>query len=243
MHSSLGRLYRNRGVLLVAFGVVATLWLRATGQLNLYIHPRYYLFSVVMSVVGLAAIIFSTQNSKHKHHHSPPSRNVAVSLTIVLIAFAMLIIIKPASLSSDIASQRGVNSGANTDAITKLNDIDVVSPFGNNSTNQLSVRDWSNLLSQTSDNAFFAGKQATVLGFITPGDNKDTFYVSRFVVSCCTVDARPIGVPVYKPNWQKTYQNNQWLEVSGVFQVKDGQVAIHPENIKQVDKPKDEYVY
>ena len=40
---------RWQGVLLTLVVGVATLWLAATGQLVLYIHPRYDVFTVVMT--------------------------------------------------------------------------------------------------------------------------------------------------------------------------------------------------
>ena len=47
-------LARWQGVLLTLVVGVSTLWLAATGQLVLYIHPRYVVFTVVMTLIGVA---------------------------------------------------------------------------------------------------------------------------------------------------------------------------------------------
>ena len=45
------RSYRRwQGVLLIVAALVATVWLAATNQLILYIHPRYVVFTVIMAV-------------------------------------------------------------------------------------------------------------------------------------------------------------------------------------------------
>lgn len=242
MHSSLGWIHKNRGPLLIACGIVATLWLRLSGNLNLYIHPRYFTFSVAASLLGLLVIIIVLHWSNRVSLPSP-NRQVAAAALLILLSLFTLIITKPASLSSDLATQRGINSGANTEALDKLANIDVISPFGNSSTTQLTVRDWANLLSQTNDQAFFAGKQAQVTGFITADEDKDVFYVSRFVISCCTVDARPIGVPIYSPGWQEKFKSDQWVEVDGNFDENAGLIVVKPDRISPIEKPKDEYVY
>ena len=41
------------GLVLIVVAVVATIWLGATGDLTLYIHPRYVIFTVIMAVLAL----------------------------------------------------------------------------------------------------------------------------------------------------------------------------------------------
>lgn len=242
MRSSLAWIYDRRGTVLILFGVVATIWLKLSGQLNLYIHPRYFTFSVVMAAVG-GYLCVQAIRQKSKVKIDQLSKRQYISLGLILLSFVALLVLKPSSLSSNIATQRGINSGSNTEVLSKLTNFDVVSPFGNTETSQLTVKDWANLLSQTSDQTFFAGKKAKVSGFVTVDSNNNIFFVSRFVVSCCAVDARPIGVPVYKENWQATYQKDEWVEVSGVFGVYDGQISLKPETITPISQPESPYVY
>ncbi len=39
-------------MVLSLIGLVATIWLGLTGQLALYIHPRYFVFTVIMAVIA-----------------------------------------------------------------------------------------------------------------------------------------------------------------------------------------------
>ncbi len=232
-----------RGVVLIAIAAVATVWLGATKQLGLYIHPRYNTFSLIACGLGLIVVVWSLNDKPHERKNT--SKLSIKTLLIIALSFISLLVIKPTTLSSDIANQRGVNSAANTDALAKLSNADVISPFGSTSFTQLSIKDWANLLAQTNDHAFFVGKQATVSGFITKDENdpNNRFFVSRFVVSCCAVDARPIGVPIYLPDWQNTYKQDQWIAVDGKFVVTNDKVALDKPKIEVIEKPRDPYVY
>jgi putative membrane protein len=232
------------GVLLLAVIAVSTLWLAASKQLSLYIHPMYSVCSIVACGLAVLCIAWSIKSRSVKDDKDtlPRARN-----ELVLLAFIVgLLIIKPAVLSSDIASQRGVNSATvTTDALQKLANTDVISPFGGANFAQLNVKDWASLLTQFSDKAFFVGKQVDVSGFIVADEISpaDYFFVSRFVVSCCAIDARPIGVPVYLPNWRASYKTDQWVKVAGSFSFINNRIALQQPELVIIEKPKDAYVY
>jgi len=236
-------LQNYQGITLIAVAGVATIWLGATRQLGLYIHPRYNIFSLVACGIGLLAVAWAFGSISDKNNRK--NKLSYVGLLIIALSVFNLLIIGPTTLSSDIANQRGVNSAANTDVLAKLSNADVISPFGSTSFTQLSIKDWASLLSQTNDNAFFVGKQASISGFITKDetDPNNRFFVSRFVVSCCAVDARPIGVPVYFPDWQRNYEPDQWLAVEGKFEVNNDKIALYMPKIDLIDIPRDAYVY
>jgi uncharacterized membrane protein YcgQ (UPF0703/DUF1980 family) len=66
-------------------------------------------------------------------------------------------------------------------------------------------------------------------------------------MTCCAVDARPIGVPVYQPNWRNTYKADQWVDVQGTF-IQNPEagaiaVAIGPKSITPISEPDNPYVY
>jgi putative membrane protein len=54
---------RWRGVALMSVVVVATIWLAVSGQLILYIHPRYVVFTVIMAVVALVFVAASAERN------------------------------------------------------------------------------------------------------------------------------------------------------------------------------------
>jgi uncharacterized repeat protein (TIGR03943 family) len=107
------------------------------------------------------------------------------------------------------------------------------------------------VLRQTSDLAFFDGKPATaLLGFVTPDadDPDNMFYVSRFAVTCCAVDAQPLGMPVYLPGWQSTLEAGSWVEVSGPFvsnpsQASTQAIVIEPDSVEAVEQPREPYLF
>ncbi len=241
---------RWQGVLLSLVVVVATLWLGLSGQLGLYIHPRYFVFTMAMAVVGL--VLVSAGFARRRHFEVDRTGRVETTLTgvgvvVLLIMGVAMVVVPPTTLTSATATQREVNSGGlGTDDDAEQ----AAALIGTGDFEQLSVREWVSLLAQSSDPAFYSDKTAQVSGFVTPdtGDPENVFYVARFVVTCCAVDAQPIGVPVYLPGWQTEYEVDDWVQVTGRFNVNESAsasdaLAITPVEILPVDQPNDPYVY
>ena len=112
-----------------------------------------------------------------------------------------------------------------------------------------SVREWAAILTQTSDPAFYAGKPAQVVGFVSEDpDDPDQFYLTRFVVSCCSVDAQPVGVPVRLPGWRDSYGPEDWLAVSGQFVLNPSSsspepIVLSPDAVEPTKQPDDPYLF
>lgn len=262
--------------MLTLVGVIATLWLAATGQLSLYIHPRYILFSVILALIAAALavtgfLLVPAEPHNHNHARDPghphpdgptgelpdaPEANrvrragrgtgrlrAAGSLTVVAAAVIGLLLLPPSRLSAVTASQRDLNvSGTLTQYQTqKLAGKD---PSG------FDVRDWASVLRYPPAPNYLTGKTATVTGFITedPNNPSTTFYVTRFIVTCCTVDAQPVGVPVYDPGWQARYKSDQWVTVTGGFRKPPGTPtgtpdALIPSRLTATTQPDKPYLY
>lgn len=47
---------RWRGLVIIGAMAAVTLWLAASGQLALYIHPRYNLFTVLMAIIAVVVV-------------------------------------------------------------------------------------------------------------------------------------------------------------------------------------------
>ena len=292
---------RWQGVLLTLVVGISTLWLSATGQLVLYIHPRYVVFTVIMIAIGMVlslGVLVLAPSSRgsgddgHDHDHdghdhdghdghghdghdghdhdglaeaaaserAPAERPrrrrrgraaartaaVAVGALVTTAVAVSLVVLPPATLTSATAGQRDVNSSTASLAGTSVEDAtdadaDAYAAF--------SVLDWAGLLRQTSDLSFFEGKTADVVGFVVPaGDDPDVFYVSRFVVTCCAVDAQPVGVPVHLVDWRSQVSADEWLDVSGGFQTNPSRtssdpIALVPDSLEEVGQPSDPYLY
>ena len=171
---------------------------------------------------------------------------VGVSVTAVLALG--LIVVPPATLTSATAGQRAINSTA-VDATTSRLATDA-SATSAAAFEKFTVLDWASVLRQTSDLAFYADKPARVVGFVTPDsqDPENMFYVSRFIVTCCAVDAQPVGVPVYLEGWSATYSADEWVAVAGEFAANPSRtsrqnIVLEPADIKKVGQPDDPYLY
>lgn len=225
--------------MLSLIGTAATLWLAITGKLELYIHPRYVPFTVTMAliaaVVSVAGFLMTREHSEHPDEHADPDTHTdpdvpksgrlraAGSLLTVIAAVLGLLFLPPSALTAEAANQRDLNFSG-TLSRHQTNDLLQEEPDGFN------VRDWASLLRYSPGEDYFAGKTATVTGFIT-ADRKDptnVFYVTRFVVSCCTVDAQPVGVPVHQPGWQKDYKSGSWVTAAGGFGRNPNQDSTNP---------------
>lgn len=244
-------------MILIGIAVVATVWLAIGNQLVLYIHPRYIVFTVVMAAIALAlaigsVVIRNTGHDDDDDEADAPARGLARALSLaalglsVLFAIAM-IVLPPATLSSATASQRDINSSAIGPETQSVSGADAA-PVGASAS--FTVVDWASLLRQTSDLDFYDGKPVEVVGFITADadDPNNVFYVSRFVVTCCAVDAQPAGIPVYFANWADTYTLDQWVEATGEFAANPSQsstqaIALNPESITIVEQPSEPYLY
>lgn len=240
---------RWQGVFLCLVGSVAALWLGATKQLNLYIHPRYITFTIVLALIATAIGVYSF---RHHYHSDVVKRtkkiNPAPIGVAILCAAAVvcLLVVKPATLTTFTVNQRGINSGIGAGIKT----TNAVPLFSGGDFEGFTIKDWASLLVQTNELSFYSGKTVDIVGFISPDpeDSQNVFFVSRFVVTCCAVDARPIGVPVYAPGWQSQHKANDWVNVKGGFitnpsSISQQQVVVKPDTLATVPQPKEPYVY
>lgn len=263
-------LARWLGILLSAFGVVATLWLAATGQLTLYIHPRYVVFTTVMAVIGgllvIGAVVLTFRGSRkssaeattaldaiddhtaHGHDHddtprSPLHRRLSTVGAIVLVAAAAtaLLVLPPASLST------GALTAGELDTTSSTTLDDAPDLVGGDSS-QFNVKDWAALLRQGLTAGDLAGMNADVIGFVAPDPSggADLFYLARYSITCCAVDAQPIAIPVESTRWADSATEGGWVRVTGTF--RDSASAGTPtvldaQSIEKIDEPSEPYVF
>lgn len=261
-----------QGIALSLVGIVSTLWLGFNGQLGLYIHPRYFWFTMVMgalaAVCAIAACIWlvgkrpaGEHDHAHDHTHESESelggdeksrsgsgRALAASVVGILTvvgAVVALLVLPPATLTAATATQRSVNAAG----VGPASAANAAPLLGGDST-QFTVRDWAILLRQNPDPAYFAEHSAEVSGFVLPSENdpENVFYVARFIITCCAVDAQPVGVPVFLPGWQAQFEADSWVAVSGTFATSPSsqiaeKFALLPAEVTPIDVPEQPYVY
>ena len=249
-------------MLLTAVVSIATIWFVIGGWLDYYVHPRYLVFTVVMASIALVfcaarAVMILRQPTAASDHDDedddpPPSRRsqAALSALAVVVAGAValgMIVLPPATLSSATALQRDLTGGGTVAGGSSLSSAQTSSTAA---FARFTVLDWASLLRQTTDVSFYAGKPVDVEGFVTPSPNDavNMFYVTRFVITCCAVDAQPVGVPVYLPGWHSRYASDEWLRVTGGFEANRSTtstdpIALMPSGVTKISAPNDPYLY
>lgn len=240
----------SRGGWFIAAVSIVVLWLWATNSLSLYIHPRYFTFTAIMALLALLAVVArafvrsSSTDEDHEHDHgSRWARFVSSALGVG--AIGVLVVLPPALLGPDTALNRAVNASSVATAAPAPQEGGV----GDQVFAGYTVRDWASVLYYESDPGFYRGKPVDVVGFIVPDeDANDVFLLTRFVVSCCAVDAQPVGVPVYLPDWQSQFETGTWLQIQGEFVVNpSGQssssIALKPVQIAPAEVPDEPYLY
>jgi uncharacterized repeat protein (TIGR03943 family) len=231
-------------------GVVATLWLAATGRLTLYVHPRYIVFTVVMAVVAgvlvLAAVaILPGRLEQVDHDHSTPTpRDRTLGwfrLAVLIGATFSLLVVPPATLSPRMLQNRDVISAGprlDTKDVPKLQGSDPAT---------FSLKDWAALLQQGGVESVL-GQDVNVSGYVLDQGDDNVFFIARMVITCCAVDAQPIGLPVYRPNWKDELRPSTWIAVEGTFVQATGRAGRYPALIQigtltRIDQPNNPYVY
>lgn len=247
-----------RGVIAIAVLAVVSLWLGAEGRLGFYIHPRYNLFTIAMAAIAIVLLVIAVATKRaddhdHDHSHSegrrgPRQRRLAraetVSLGFVVAVVAAVLVLPPATLSSATADNRSSNA---VEALGTPEGLD--GEGGLEIYETLTVRDWASLLSQNQNPSYYRGKPVNTVGIVTASEGSpDVFLLTRFVVTCCAVDAQPVSIPVYMPGWQDEVSVDSWVRIEGGFQpspsgVSGSPVVIVPLSITDEEVPDEPYLF
>ncbi|MGW8429702.1 TIGR03943 family putative permease subunit [Curtobacterium citreum] len=272
--SDRGPAYLGLGSVLAV--ALCTLWLAAVGHLDLYINPRYDVFTIVLAAVAVpaavAGLVVVARGHGHRHddetdddhgdHHdghgghggptsssAPTRRRVlgrvlggAAALVTVGVTVAMLVL-PPATLSARTAQQRSVDTPTLSNA-TGTQDVALLGSAGVD-TSQYGVKDWAAVIRQTTDTSSLVGKPVRLTGFVVPGAD-GTFTLTRFVISCCAVDAQPVGLGVVTDG--TVPDADQWVRVEGKLAANpdpsaDARIVIRAASVTRIAQPSDPYEY
>lgn len=230
-----------------------------TGQLALLIHPNYFGLSVVAGVVlvilGLGKLWqqlnprLSTGESVQ--HISLLPQNVG-SVLLILVAIAGFIF-QPTILASQTAIQRGL-----TEELPLTRSQPESFRVGTKP-EERSLLDWIRTLNAYPEPDAYTGDPVKVNGFVThlPQLPKNYMMVSRFVLTCCAVDAYPVGLPVKLEGDRQKFPEDSWVEVEGEMiteelaidsgaegaAVNPRQLVIVASKVEPIPTPKNPYDY
>ncbi|UXN21139.1 TIGR03943 family protein [Curtobacterium flaccumfaciens] len=265
--------YLGLGSVLAA--ALCTLWLALVGHLDLYINPRYSVFTVVLAAVGvpasIAGLVATARGYGHTHgddvdehdadadaHEPRPGRGRAVRLALggaaavvtIGVTVAMLVL-PPTTLSARTAQQRSVDSATLSNATGSESAVQLLGSEGVD-TSDYGVKDWAALIRQTTDTTALVGKQVELTGFVVPGDD-GSFTLTRFVISCCAVDAQPVGLGVVTGDGDgagagTVPDEGQWVTVRGALaanpdQSADARIVVKAAKITDIAQPEDPYEF
>jgi len=223
-------------------------------ELQLFIHPRYITISFISAIVsilvaltGIFFILFrSTTNSHHQGEQNSIMKDFAfIPLGIII---AICLVTPSTSLSSVTASQRTIdtNSLSQIKTTTDTN----TSTFQNFSVDTVtySMADWVEISNTSNDLNFYKGKSAKISGFLFKPDTlpDNMAMVSRFIITCCAVDARPVGI-VFIMDATATFKQDEWIEIEGKFDIQTingkSMLILLPDAIKSINRPEYPYLY
>ncbi|WP_242090209.1 TIGR03943 family protein [Curtobacterium sp. DN_7.5] len=244
---------------------LCTLWLAVVGHLDLYINPRYAVFTVVLAAVAVpaavAGLVVVARGHAHAHGDTEadahgvhggrpggagrPVRVVlgwAAALVTIGVTVAMLVL-PPATLSARTAQQRSVDAAT----LSNATGAQGVSLLGSDAvdTSDYGVKDWAALIRQSTDTSALVGKRVELTGFVVPaGDG--SFTLTRFVISCCAVDAQPVGLGVTTTG--AVPDADRWVTVRGSLVANPDQsaaarIVVKASSVRQIAQPSDPYEY
>ncbi len=245
------RMFRSyQGLLL--FGLCLFFVFKAiNGQLTWYINVRFIPLTILgMIFLGvLVQTVFSEirRSRKHEqehpeHHHEHDHAPSAANLWFMLIPLVIGLLIPARPLDSSAFSTKGFNTSAplvSSDSSAQIFDTE---------SEERNILDWLKIFNFETDVTQFIGQKASVVGFVYFDETleKNQFFVSRFVVSCCAADGFAIAMPVL---WEDaaTLQQDAWVVVQGTIDTVDlnGQRTpmIVAEAINTTDIPAQPYLF
>jgi uncharacterized repeat protein (TIGR03943 family) len=226
--------------------------LTLSGRLGFYVNPVYLPLVASMATVTLLVGGFGVyKNFVHFDNKKINIKNIFQKMfqqaktNGLIIIFLLIVLIFPiSSLSSSLASNRTVNVGYSGGTEAQ------VSPLLDRPTGQFNVGDWVRLKSSEADLDRLADKEVNISGFAFENPDSqftdNNFFLGRFVITCCAVDATPIGLEISNTENEATeIKFGDWYEVSGRTKVesKDNTdyLIVVPESITNIPEPENPY--
>lgn len=236
-----------------------------SGQLRLLIHPNYfslvYVTSSILLTIGGWKAWHIFHQRRNRNQLSPIGETVKhITLlpagwgsSLLLIAALLGWSIAPTPLTSQIALQRGIGEIFPTRLQPQAFRA-TVKP------EERSLTDWIRTLNAYPEPDAYAGQKVKVSGFVIhlPDLSDNYLFLSRFILTCCAVDAYPVGLPVKLSQSRNLYPPDTWLEIEGTMitdtlsidpqQMKgtstsQRQLVIEAQSIQKIPTPADPYGY
>ena len=123
-----------------------------------------------------------------------------------------------------------------------------------------SLIEWVRTLDAYPEPDAYTGQKVKVTGFVInlPQLNDNYLLLGRFILTCCAVDAYPVGLPVKLEASRSAYPADSWLEITGEMAtellnldtqkvqgvpLQKRQLVIVAKTVKPIPPPADPYGY
>ena len=237
-------------ILLLKYGI--------TGQYRLLIHPNYFYLmlatAILLLIIGITKIkqllttsITTTDNESHLTIFPP-----GIGSSLLLLTAIAGLIIPPTVLASSTALQRGITEVLPPTRAQPQTFVTQTRP------EERSLIEWVRTLNSYPEPNAYTGQSAKITGFVIqlPELSDNYLLLSRFILTCCAVDAYPVFIPIELPANTQQYSDDTWLEITGTMTtqtltIKDRsqtpqekrRLVLKATNIKQIPTPSNPYSY
>lgn len=235
------------------------------GQLRLLINSSYFglvlAASLLLLLLGAIKIWQWFRNLRNPHSQAqaqeilqhitlfPAGWGSGLLLLVALLGFFF----PPKVLTSQMALQRGVSESLPPTQVQTQTFRSQTKP------EERSLIEWVRTLNAYPEPDAYAGQPAKITGFVIhlPQLPENYVFLSRFIITCCAVDARPVGLPVKLEQNRSAYPPDTWLEVQGKMAVENlpvdsqtmrgtptekRQLVLVAKSVKVIPTPADPYV-
>lgn len=249
-HKELEREPKKFHYLLAGLLCLAIFLTGLNGNLSYYIHPRYELFTMTLSLIGAIASLFGFLFYRFEGESTVEYDGLfellatftfwllGKSAWLILIVVFALVVIQPKPLLSEAADRK--RNQNYWESYAQLENIFWVD-------NPSQINEVVGLVGDEKTISNIIGQELKLSGFIQRSDNEDFFKLSRFVLNCCAVDATPVELLVYWPGWQEELSESEWVEVEGSIQVDrtlgTSEAIFRAQTVVPIDEPKEPYEY
>lgn len=238
---------------LLLLGLGFFLFTRLTGgTLYFYISERFGWLTVV-AALGLFVLGISYRTGRRneeaeavagcEHDHPGHAHTIGWGgLLIVALPILFGLLIPPRPLGSTALAAREMNVSGMPSALPAA-----VQGATAKADTERSVLDWVlDFQASGTDGENFAGRSADVMGFVhrEAGDPADAFWLTRYVVGCCVVDAVPVGLRVVWPD-APALEADSWVRVEGQLAENVSAAApwLEAQSVVVVPPPNQPYLY
>lgn len=236
------------------------IYLYISNKLSYYVHPRYaeitLATAIILFAVGLINLLTKNYSrgvtSSGIQYLKDSFRNNFNLQNILFVMFLITLLLPNYTLSSNIAEIRDTNSAEYSSS--NILEGENYSKFLQVSTIDMSYGElYQNLKSNLPDK--FVGSKVKLSGIYGRTSDENYFRISRFAITCCAIDARPLSfyftTEISKLSEFKEYMSqfveDQWLEIEGELQIAnlDGNeslvVIVH--KASRIETPENPYIY